>query len=49
MDAANARRARWETEARAVIERISKQCPGCKTNTEKSGMLNMRVGTRVSL
>ena len=33
----NARRARWEAEAKQVIQRISKKCPGCKTDTEKNG------------
>lgn len=33
----NARRARWEAEARQVIEQISKKCPGCQTNIEKNG------------
>ena len=39
MIAENARRARWEAEAKQVIERISKRCPGCKTNTEKNGKI----------
>ena len=37
VNAENARRARWEAEAKQVIERISKKCPRCKTNTEKNG------------
>ncbi|XP_067049537.1 E3 ubiquitin-protein ligase parkin-like isoform X2 [Acropora muricata] len=36
VSAENARRARWEAEARRKIEEISKKCPGCKTNTEKN-------------
>ncbi|XP_078375582.1 E3 ubiquitin-protein ligase parkin-like [Oculina patagonica] len=40
VNAENARRARWEAEAKQVIERISKRCPGCRTNTEKSGGCN---------
>ena len=37
MSAENARRARWEAESRRKIEKISKKCPGCGTNTEKNG------------
>lgn len=42
----NARRARWEAEARQVIEQISKKCPGCKTNTEKNGGCNHMTCSR---
>ena len=41
----NARRARWEAEAKQVIERISKKCPGCKTRTEKNGKTSDRFFT----
>jgi len=40
VNAENARRARWENEAKQVIQRISKKCPGCQTNTEKAGGCN---------
>ena len=37
ISSANAERARWNREARNLISQISKNCPGCKSPTEKSG------------
>ncbi|XP_020622869.1 E3 ubiquitin-protein ligase parkin-like [Orbicella faveolata] len=46
VNAENARRARWEAEAKQVIEQISKKCPGCNTNTEKNGGCNHMTCSR---
>ena len=40
VDSANAQRARWERETRSLIGQISKNCPGCKSPTEKTGKQN---------
>lgn len=40
VNAENARRARWEAEAKKVIQKICKKCPGCQINTEKNAGCN---------
>jgi hypothetical protein len=42
MDEEQEMRARWDRDSLAIIEEISKPCPGCHTKTERDGMYYYR-------